>query len=151
MEYTTAPATSPLLRLPGELRNKIYAYVFDTPESWIITFHSTTVTCTPEPASTQNSSTQTSSTQSLPTFLALTTTSRQIRAETHLMPWKRCVWKYTFNRLGSYLAFLRWWARADPRVRELAWEGMSASEQRFSLHGLRIVERREGRRAGCGV
>jgi hypothetical protein len=133
--------TFPLLRLPGEVRNKIYAYVFDTPESWVVTFHYTTVTCTPEPASTQSFS----------TFLALTTTCRQIRAETHLMPWKRCVWKYTFNRLGSYLTFLRWWVRADPSLRQLAWEGMSKLEQKFSLHGLRIVEKREGKKAGYGI
>jgi len=129
----------PFLRLSGELRSKIYAYVFDTPELWTITFHSATVTCVPEPACTQR----------FPTFLALTKTCRQIRAETHLMPWKRCVWKYTLYRLGGYMNNLRWWARADPRLRRLAWKGMSTQQQEFCLHGLRIVEEREGRRAQC--
>ena len=148
MKDTSNPPTSPLLRLPGELRNKIYAYVFDTPERWVFTFHSATVTvtCTPKPASPQR----------FPTFLALTATCRQIRAETHLTPWKRCVWKYTLYRigryrLGGYINFLRWWAREDPRLRRLAWEGMSEEQQRFCLDDLRIVEEQEGRRAECGM
>lgn len=112
MESTSTPATSPLLRLPAELRNKIYAYVFDTPDRWVFNFRPATVTCTPEPACTQR----------FATFLALTKTCRQIRAETYLLAWERCFWEY--NCIGSLPNFLRWCKKAEPRLRLLAWESM---------------------------
>ena len=88
---STPPPPPP--RLPAELRNKIYAYVFATPFPWDLAFRSTTVTCTPSPSS--------SSTQRLSTYLALTQTCRQIRSETYLMPRERCVWRLGDRSLTS--------------------------------------------------
>jgi hypothetical protein len=82
MESANTP-TSPLLRLPSELRNKIYAYTFDTPQLWVFIFDRNTVIRTPEPVP---------STRRFSTFIALTGTCRQIRTETNLMPWKHCLW-----------------------------------------------------------
>lgn len=118
MKDTSNPPP-PLLRLPGELRNKIYTYVFDTPELWTITFRPTTVTCVPEPAFTQR----------FPTFLALTRICRQIRAETRLMPWKRCVWKLSDDSAFISLEFCRWWAKADNAIRRVDYERMGVREQ----------------------
>jgi hypothetical protein len=61
-------STSPLLRLPGELRNKIYGYVFSGIQwpitSWAYTPHA-----------------------DLMTFSALPQTCRQLRAECRLLPY----------------------------------------------------------------
>ncbi|KAG9204044.1 hypothetical protein G6514_001680 [Epicoccum nigrum] len=123
--------TSPLLRLPGELRNKVYAYVSDTPQHWVFIFDRNTVTCTPEPVL---------STQRFSTFIASTGTCLQIRAETRLMPWRHYHWRTGDYKVEGYLNLARWLARIELEPRRLVWEEMSVGEKEFYLPALEAIK-----------
>jgi len=77
----SSQSTSPLLRLPGELRNKIYVYVFSGITWPLISWPYQTHT-------------------DLMTFSALPRTCRQLRAECRLLPYK-----YADHELWSTLDF----------------------------------------------
>ncbi|KAF3002009.1 hypothetical protein E8E13_008261 [Curvularia kusanoi] len=151
---TTMPApptatTSPswFLQLPPELRNMIYAHVFDS------------LTITPCPCITRSghcrycvfysSPQQQQQQQSPPSSPAssspapsspkpqrqlpfhsgtgLTQTCRQIRAETRLLPFK-----YATYRMKCVDHFARWYSELDGELREAVWEGLNGW-QRYGM------------------
>lgn len=82
--HSSPQPASPLLRLPGEIRNRIYEYVFSDHmicprRDWNGTIK---LKCVPTTRGRHNNSFE--------SFIALTKTCRQICEETRLLPFKYC-------------------------------------------------------------
>jgi hypothetical protein len=98
-------AASPLLRLPAEIRNAIYGYVF---MDWEVRVSSTFYERRRfyveirDPPQAAVFFSETTATQ---IFLAITTTSRQLRSETALLPFQHVAF-------AAYSKELKWWAHA---------------------------------------
>ena len=116
--------TSPLLRLPGEVRNMIYAYVFSDlkwsiarREAWVYTKIGDPIKCYPtkrceyfryEPNDYR--------------IFALTQTCRQIRAESRLLPYKYAsYWATRSVVFSNWLMGLNMDAREAIRVALQLW------------------------------
>jgi hypothetical protein len=109
----------PLLRLPGEIRNRIYEYVFSDQ-----TIH----TVMDGPSGTIKLSCKTTydqSDDSYEKYIALTKTCRQIHYETYVLPWKLCDYSLKFM---SY-SFGQWLDRVDIGTHELAWSRLTDEEK----------------------
>lgn len=121
MEPTSTPL-SPLLRLPGELRNKIYEYVFSDQticpsEDWLC--GTIKLSC--------KSTTATWFEDTFEVFTALTKTCRQIHEETRLLPFEYCyyeVYKFTFRH---------WLDRMDREMREIVWLRLTEGQRAHLL------------------
>jgi hypothetical protein len=119
---TTSPhsalqPTSPLLCLPGEVRNMIYEYVFSD---------QTINTVMDGPSGTIKLSCKTTydqSDDSYEKYIALTETCRQIHYETYILPWKLCDYK-----VMSY-SFGLWLNRVDIGTHDLVWSLLTDEEK----------------------
>ncbi|KAF1946286.1 hypothetical protein EJ02DRAFT_450731 [Clathrospora elynae] len=113
---------SPLLRLPAELRNKIYFFVFATQKIDPVYYGSGIFRCR---TTSPNTLTSHPDHDDFNSPLSLTQVSRQIRAETQMLPAK----------LNSYLVrhpriFRDWMLSLDKEKRVLVWERLSARQRR---------------------
>jgi hypothetical protein len=91
MESTSNPPF-PFLRLPGELRNKIYEYVFSGWEMWPVKLRRNNiirVRCFPDTGPDYNDWRLYMTRVKI--YAALTKTCRQIHQEARLLPFKYCI------------------------------------------------------------
>jgi hypothetical protein len=109
----------PLLRLPGEIRNRIYEYVFSDQ-----TIH----TVMDGPSGTIKLSCKTTydqSDDSYEKYIALTKTCRQIHQEARLLPFKYCV-IHNWCRM-DHLAL--WLNRMDEDMRKIVLAGLTDKQK----------------------
>jgi hypothetical protein len=116
--------------LPGELRNKIYAYVFQSQPSpsplwtnWLPYFAEVRLWKTREVAISSGRLHRHLLRLEIDCYIALTQTCRQIRAETQLLPYKYA----EYNKTDKH--FVRWLEILDGEAFQLVWKVL-AEEQR---------------------
>jgi hypothetical protein len=115
MESTNNPPF-PFLRLPGELRNKIYKYVFSGKEVCPFVTRDSIVRLNCILASTRDYRCS-----AFESYVALTKTCRQIHQETRLLPFKYCI--IDKRCLMDYLAL--WMNRMDEDMLEIVSAGLT--------------------------
>ena len=109
---------SPLLRLPGELRNKIYGYVFSTvPE-----YPNLMVERDLQLKNIIDPYHQNPDRKDCNLSLAITQTCRQIRTETRLLP-------YTYAKYEISSWFVCWLMVLDDDARTAAWDALMQTEK----------------------
>ncbi|KAG9204043.1 hypothetical protein G6514_001679 [Epicoccum nigrum] len=111
---------SPLLRLPPEIRNMIYEYVFGDRmicpvQSWYGTIK---LKCVPHTRDRHN--------HALEIFTALTKTCRQIHKETRLLPFKYCDYQV---KIQHTLGYVYWMNRANRELREVVWARLTEAQR----------------------
>ncbi|KAH6637914.1 hypothetical protein C7974DRAFT_390502 [Boeremia exigua] len=118
MAPSAAAPISPLLRLPGELRNKIYAYVFAGNNIWPMITEDGKVRymCISAHCYKQDTFAQ---------FTSLTETCRQIRQELRLLPYKYS--RYFFARCR--VDFLKRLAGMDSETRATVLTALTVAQR----------------------
>ena len=102
--------TSPLLRLPPELRNKIYAYIFSgyQIDIWFADKFEASLTGENSWRSTPDI---------FQALVAPTYTCRQIYAETRLLPYKYSMYVFTYGHW-----FIKWLDGLEDAVQAIVWD-----------------------------
>lgn len=118
--HSSPQPASPLLRLPGEIRNRIYEYVFSDHRIWPRKdWHGTIkLKCVPATRGRYNNSFE--------RFIALTKTCRQIREETRLLPFKYCDYQVKIQYASDYVY---WMDCADQELREVVWARLTEAQR----------------------
>jgi hypothetical protein len=124
MESTSNPPF-PFLRLPVELRNKIYKYVFSGWEIWPVKDRGNIIRlrCFPDTGPDYNNWRLYKN--RLKTYAALTKTCRQIHQEARLLPFKYCV-IHNWCRM-DHLAL--WLNRMDEDMRKIVLAGLTDKQK----------------------
>lgn len=125
MESTSNPPF-PFLRLPGELRNKIYEYVFSGWNMWpskIGRINIIRLRCFPDTGPDYNN--WRLYMNRLKTYTALTKTCHQIHQEARLFPFKYCV-LHNWCRMDHLTLWLK---RMDEDMRTIVLAGLTDKQK----------------------
>ena len=125
---TPRRSTSPLLRLPPELRNRIYYFVFSGYE---ITVSYTTLHPGVGARAIDNANLFAFSKRTYEALRAPTLTCRQFYEETHLLLYKYSAYYLIWNH--QYQRFAVWLNNLDAATRATIWAKMSKKERKGLL------------------
>lgn len=109
----------PFLRLPGEIRNMIYEYVFSERICPIQYWNGTIKMRWLQAVHNRYNG-------PFDVFTALTRTCRQIYKETRLMPFKYCEYHISFHYTIEYVYCMD---RADQELRDVVWARFTEAER----------------------
>jgi hypothetical protein len=113
--HSSPQPASPLLRLPGKIRNRIYEYVFSNQEVLLIKDSHGTI--------------KLECLNGWYKHTALSRTCRQIHEKIRLLSFKYCDYLLCFYSLD----YLRWMERLDQEVREIVKANIKKKEERAYL------------------
>lgn len=123
--FVSQQSTSPLLRLPAELRNKIYAYVFSGYRISVIFFPGGGSFCYATLSGTELRF-HSSGRKAFKTIIAFSRTCRLLYAESRVLPYK-----YSTYRISLVLNFTFWLLRLDEELQDAVWGALNESQRLY--------------------
>lgn len=117
-------STSPLLRLPAELRNKVYAYVFSGCRLRVLCHPGGSSVYATDPDSEIRF--DESGRKDFKTLIALTRTCHLVYAESRLLPYKLSTY-----RIELVLHFTFWFIRLEKAMQDAVWEALNTSQRLY--------------------
>jgi hypothetical protein len=115
-QHASPDSASPLLRLPGEIRNRIYEYVFSGQEVDTFEDRNGIIRLRGKLGDTEDFRCS-----AFESYVALTKTCRQIHQDTRLLPFKYCI----IDRYCQPDDLALWMNRMDENMLELVSAGLT--------------------------